>query len=119
MDVKRTFSFVYICLGFVAMVFFNELFTIKINQNEIDYKHWDNKTVTLNDFTVEFRIKNKTWRDFISNQHLYPGNKVGERLTEYLKKKIYDQIETEFKGKIKLKKKHYEIVMIEYDSNQS
>ena len=44
---------------------------------------------------------------------------MGERLTQYLKEKIYKQIEDEFKDKIKLKKKDYEIVMIEYDSNQS
>lgn len=99
------------------MIFFNELFTIKINQNEVDYKHWDNKTVTLNDFTVEYRIKNKTWKEFVSVQHNYRG-KLGERLTQYLKEKIYKQIQEEFKDKIKLKKKHYEIVMIEYDFNQ-
>ena len=45
--------------------------------------------------------------------------KLGERLTQYLKEKIYKQIEDEFKDKIKLKKKDHEIVMIEYDSNQS
>ena len=44
---------------------------------------------------------------------------MGERLTQYLKEKIYKQIEDEFKDKIKLKKKDHEIVMIEYDSNQS
>jgi hypothetical protein len=44
---------------------------------------------------------------------------LGERLTQYLKEKIYKQIEDEFKDKIKLKKKEYEIVMIEYDRNQS
>ena len=72
------------------MIFFTEFFTIKINQNEIDYKHWDNKTVTLNDFTVELRIKKKIWNDFISKQKDFPFAKVGERLTEYLKKRIYD-----------------------------
>ena len=45
--------------------------------------------------------------------------KLGERLTQYLKEKIYKQIEDEFKDKIKLKKKEYKIVMIEYDRNQS
>ena len=99
------------------MIFFNELFTIKINQNEIDYKQWDNKTVTLNDFTVEYRIKHKTWLEFFAVKHNYKG-KLGERLTQYLKEQIYKQIEDEFKDKIKLKKKHYEIVMIEYDGNQ-
>jgi DNA mismatch repair ATPase MutS len=44
---------------------------------------------------------------------------LGERLTQYLKEKIYKQIEDEFKDKIKLKKKDHEIVMIDYDSNQS
>lgn len=99
------------------MIFFNELFTIKINQNEIDYKQWDNKTVTLNDFTVEYRIKHKTWQEFVAVKHNYKG-KLGERLTQYLKEQIYKQIEDEFKDKIKLKKKHYDIVMIEYDGNQ-
>jgi hypothetical protein len=45
--------------------------------------------------------------------------KLGERLTQYLKEKIYKQIEDEFKDKIKLKKKDHEIVMIEYDRDQS
>ena len=44
--------------------------------------------------------------------------KLGERLTYFLKEKIYKLIEDEFKGKIKLMKKYYKIVMIEYDSNQ-
>jgi hypothetical protein len=76
------------------MIYFNELFTFKINQNEIDYKHWDNKTVTLNDFSVEYRIKKKTWLEFTkkdSETIVLPGNKVpklGERLTEFLKEKI-------------------------------
>jgi hypothetical protein len=90
LSVKKVFANVYIALAFLAMIFFNELFTIKINQNEIDYKHWDNKTVTLNDFTVEYRIKNKTWNDFIADQHNYQHKKLGERLTAYLKKKIYE-----------------------------
>ena len=66
LSVKKFFANLYITLGFLSMIFFNELFTIKINQNEVDYKHWDNKTVTLNDFTVEYRIKNKTWKEFVS-----------------------------------------------------
>ena len=69
LSIKKLFASVYIFFGFLSMIFFNELFTIKINQNEIDYKHWDNKTVTLNDFTVEYRIKNKTWNEFIGVQH--------------------------------------------------
>ena len=69
LSIKELFASVYIFFGFLSMIFFNELFTIKINQNEIDYKHWDNKTVTLNDFTVEYRIKNKTWNEFIGVQH--------------------------------------------------
>jgi hypothetical protein len=80
LSVKKFFANLYITLGFLSMIFFNELFTIKINQNEVDYKHWDNKTVTLNDFTVEYRIKNKTWKEFVSVQHNYRG-KLGERLT--------------------------------------
>ncbi len=46
------------------MIYFNELFTFQINQNEIDYKYWDNNTVTLNDFTVELRIERETWDEF-------------------------------------------------------
>jgi hypothetical protein len=46
------------------MIYFNELFTFKINQNEIDYKHWDNNTVTLNDFSVELRIDREIWDEF-------------------------------------------------------
>jgi hypothetical protein len=69
--VKKFFANLYITLGFLSMIFFNELFTIKINQNEIDYKHWDNKTVTLNDFTVEYRIKHNTWQDFVVNEDNY------------------------------------------------
>lgn len=53
---KKTFAFVYVAFGCLAMIYYNELFTIKLNQNEIDYKHWDNKTVTLNDFTVELKV---------------------------------------------------------------
>ncbi len=101
------------------MIYYNEIFTTKLNQNEIDYKHWDNKTVTLNDFTVELRIEQKMWREFRIVQDEQEGDTVGEKFTSYLKKKIYKLIEDEFKGKIKVKKSHYEIVMIEYDSNQS
>ena len=50
------------------MIIFSELFTIKINQNEISYKQWDKKTVTLNDFSVELRINIKTWTEFIRVQ---------------------------------------------------
>ena len=46
------------------MIYFNELFTFQMNQNEIDYKYWDNNTVTLNDFTVELRIERETWDEF-------------------------------------------------------
>jgi hypothetical protein len=80
LSVKKFFANFYITLGFLSMIFFNELFTIKINQNEIDYKQWDNKTVTLNDFTVEYRIKHKTWLEFFAVKHNYKG-KLGERLT--------------------------------------
>jgi len=80
LSVKKFFANIYITLGFLSMIFFNELFTIKINQNEIDYKQWDNKTVTLNDFTVEYRIKHKTWLEFFAVKHNYNG-KLGERLT--------------------------------------
>lgn len=64
LDVKKTFAFVYVAFGCLAMIYYNELFTINLNQNEIDYKHWDNKTVTLNDFTVELKVSKKMWRDF-------------------------------------------------------
>jgi hypothetical protein len=80
LSVKKFFANLYITLAFLSMIFFNELFTIKINQNEVDYKQWDNKTVTLNDFTVEYRIKNKTWKEFMAVKHNYTG-KLGERLT--------------------------------------
>ncbi len=64
LDEKKAFAIVYMIFGFLSMIYFNELFTFKINQNEIDYKYWDNNTVTLNDFTVEFRIRKKTWNEF-------------------------------------------------------
>jgi hypothetical protein len=85
---------VYMVLAFLFMIYFNELFTFKINQNEIDYKHWDNNTVTLNDFTVEYKIKKVTWNKFKEKDaepREYPDNRVpkmGERLTEFLKDKI-------------------------------
>jgi hypothetical protein len=91
---KKAYAMVYMLFAFLSMMYFNELFTFKINQNEIDYKHWDNITVTLNDFSVEYRIKKKTWLEFTKKDaepREYPDKKVpklGERLTEFLKDKI-------------------------------
>ena len=64
MDEKKAYSIVFMIFSFVSMIYFNELFTFKINQNEIDYKHWDNNTVTLNDFSVELRIDREIWDEF-------------------------------------------------------
>ena len=64
MDEKKAYAIVFMIFSFVSMIYFNELFTFKINQNEIDYKHWDNNTVTLNDFSVELRIDREIWDEF-------------------------------------------------------
>ena len=64
MDEKKAYAIVFMIFSFLSMIYFNELFTFKINQNEIDYKHWDNNTVTLNDFTVELRIDREIWDEF-------------------------------------------------------
>lgn len=34
--------------------------------NEVDYKIWDIKTITLNDFSVEISITDELWKDFTS-----------------------------------------------------
>jgi len=64
LDEKKAYAIVFMIFSFVSMIYFNELFTFKINQNEIDYKHWDNNTVTLNDFSVELRIDREIWDEF-------------------------------------------------------
>ena len=46
------------------MIFYKEFLQQKLNKNEIDYVHWDNKTVTLNDFTVELIITDDVWNGF-------------------------------------------------------
>ena len=47
------------------MIFYKEFLQQKLNKNEIDYIHWDNKTVTLNDFTVELKITDYIWNDYL------------------------------------------------------
>jgi hypothetical protein len=46
------------------MIFYKEFMQQKLNKNEIDYIHWDTKTVTLNDFTVELIITDEIWENF-------------------------------------------------------
>jgi hypothetical protein len=95
LDEKKAYAIVFMIFSFLSMIYFNELFTFQINQNEIDYKYWDNNTVTLNDFTVELRIDRETWDEFKKKDaepRLYLDNKIpklGERFTEFLKEKIY------------------------------
>lgn len=44
------------------MIKFYKLFI----KNELDYKLWDLKTVTLNDFSVDVDITDEIWRNFMN-----------------------------------------------------
>lgn len=46
------------CLLFI-IVQYNRLLS-----NELDYQLWDIQTVTLNDYSVELKIKKNFWREF-------------------------------------------------------
>jgi hypothetical protein len=48
------------------IILFIEDITREMHQNEIDYRNWDEKTVTLNDFSVELIIDDDTWKEFAS-----------------------------------------------------
>ncbi len=103
----------------------------KLNKNEIDYIHWDTKTVTLNDFTVELIITDEIWENFQkfkieekNKSYITFGGEdddiqsTGELLRNYLKTNLYTYIRENFEGKLKLKDKEYKIIMIEFDFNQ-
>lgn len=36
--------------------------------NDLDFKKWDMKTVTINDFSVELPITDDMWKDFLSKK---------------------------------------------------
>jgi len=33
--------------------------------NDLDFKLWDMRTVTINDFSVELKITDHIWKDFL------------------------------------------------------
>ncbi len=113
------------------MIFYKEFMQQKLNKNEIDYIHWDTKTVTLNDFTVELIITDEIWENFQKfkieeknkSYFTFGGDddgmqSTGELLRNYLKTNLYTYIRENFEGKLKLKDKEYKIIMIEFDFNQ-
>ena len=54
-----------VCSGiFSVMVYFSVLIS-QYFINELDYILWDIKTVTINDYSVEMKITDAIWNDFI------------------------------------------------------
>jgi hypothetical protein len=54
----------YVTIFIIMIILFIEDITREMHQNEIDYRNWDEKTVTLNDFSVELIIDHDTWKEF-------------------------------------------------------
>ena len=63
--------------------------------------------MTLNDFSIELIISDDIWKDFANVEENYLEKKLGERLSRFIKEKIYNLIENTFKDRFKLQKKQY------------
>jgi hypothetical protein len=63
---KEFYANLYVTISIIMIILFIEDITREMHQNEIDFRNWDEKTVTLNDFSVELIIDDDTWKEFAS-----------------------------------------------------
>lgn len=65
---KRTIALSFSCLGVFGCVTYLIIMYYRLFVNQIDFKLWDMKTVTANDFTVELKITDDLWEKFLSHE---------------------------------------------------
>lgn len=97
------------------LLVFQVYMNFRLQANEEDFKIWDIDTITLNDFTVELKVTNGMWSEFLSTYDSDVDN-LEKSLKEFIKDYInrhYDEYLE--KTKSKEPRKELRVVMIELE----
>ena len=66
LDSKRFRVLIFSCMGlFLCLVYLIFMF-VRLYMNNLDYKIWDMRTITIDDYSVDIPITDQIWNDFVN-----------------------------------------------------
>lgn len=79
-----------VCAAFFSLLLYHAFVYYRLYVNDIDYGLWDLDTSTLNDYTIELKITDELWLDYIKyrDSKLDSRASLNENLTIYLKEML-------------------------------
>ena len=70
LDSKRFLVLISSCLGIFLCLVYIIFMYVRLYMNNLDYKIWDMRTITIDDYSVELPISNQIWEEF---EKAYPS----------------------------------------------
>jgi len=92
---KRHISLGFACLGLFGCSIYLVIFYYRLLSNYLDFKLWDMKTATVNDFALELKITDEIWDDFIKKEvrlKLLQGNTRAEKFHGYVQSLVEERL---------------------------